>query len=94
MIQRQANGQFAVGNKLGKGNPYAARVAKLRAVLLDAVTDDDVVKIIHGLLKKAQSGDLACAKLVLSYVLCQPSPFEPPDQAIRHDHALAELMHI
>jgi len=42
-------------------------------------------KSSQGLLKKAQSGDLAYAKLVLSYVVGQPSPFESPDQAIRTD---------
>jgi len=88
--ERKTNGRFAVGNKLDKGNPYAARVAKLRAALLDAVKDDDAVKIIQSLLEKSQKGDLACAKLILSYALGQPSPFEPPDEAIRRDQRVSE----
>jgi len=41
---------------------------KLRKAAFDAVSTEDMTALMQGLLKKAQAGDLAAAKLVLTYL--------------------------
>jgi hypothetical protein len=55
--ERPARGRFARGNPGGPGNPHAKRTFLLRAALLEAVTEDDIRAIAHGLVTKARSGD-------------------------------------
>ena len=81
---RRPNGQFATGNRLGQGNPMAGRAAKLRSALLASVTERDVRKIMAGLLAAATGGDVAAAKLVISYTVGQP-------EAVDISERLAEL---
>lgn len=69
---RDTAGRFVKGWKGGPGNPHAAKVSKLRAALLGAVTVADVAAIARGLVKEAKRGDATAAKLVLSY-LCGPA---------------------
>ena len=79
---RDANGRFAKGNRLGRGNPLAGRAAKLRAALLRACTEKDVRTIMKSLIREALAGDVASAKLVLAYTVGQP---EAADIAQRLD---------
>ena len=74
---RGAGGQFAVGNAGGPGNPHGRRVAQLRAVLLDAVTDDDVQAIVAKLVERAKGGDLRATKAVLDRPPGKPPPHTP-----------------
>ncbi|MFH1419154.1 MAG: hypothetical protein ABII12_12825, partial [Planctomycetota bacterium] len=53
---RDARGCFAKGNPGGPGNPHARRVAEIRKLLLDAVTDQDVKEICDVLVRKAKEG--------------------------------------
>jgi len=76
---RDAAGRFAAGNKAAKGNPFARRVARLRSVLLDAVSDEDLRQIAQGLVRRARNGDAAAAKVLLAYVLGKPAPVVDPD---------------
>jgi hypothetical protein len=76
---RDSRGRFAPGNLGGPGNPYNRRVAELRRILLEEVSDDAMRVIIQVLLFKAQTGDLAAIKLVLQYVLGKPTPAPDPD---------------
>ena len=69
---RNGNGKFARGNTFGKGNPYAKKVASLKSALLQSVSPSDIKKIIKGMVKKAQEGDTAAAKLILPYLIGQP----------------------
>jgi len=69
---RDAQGRFAAGNKLGKGNPFAARVAKLRSELLKAVTPADIRGVVRKLITQAKSGDLPAIKELLDRVLGKP----------------------
>ena len=82
---RDAAGRFAKGNAGGPGNPFARRVARLRASLLDAVSEEDLGEVVAGLMQAAKKGDVAAAKLLLSYVLGQPTPAVDPDRVDVHE---------
>ncbi len=66
---RAAGGRFAVGNAGGPGNPHVRETARLRSVLLAAVSDDDIKVIVAKLLKKAKAGDLRAIREVLDRTL-------------------------
>jgi hypothetical protein len=82
---REAKGQFAKGNSGGPGNPYARQVAALRKAAIEAVTSDDIREVMNALKEKAKAGDLAAAKLLLSYTLGKPVPAPDPDRLDRHE---------
>lgn len=67
-----ADGRFAAGNPGGPGNPHAGQVAKLRAVLLDAVTEEDMLAVVLKLLELAKGGDVAAVKLLLDRTVGKP----------------------
>lgn len=70
---RDAGGRFAIGNAGGPGNPHAKRVAELRTMLLDAVTDDDLRAIIRALVARARDGDLAAIRELLDRIIGRPA---------------------
>lgn len=63
------NGQFARGNPGGPGNPHAGQVAKLRAVMLEAVTPNDMRAVVRKLVEMATAGDLKAVELLFSRTL-------------------------
>jgi hypothetical protein len=85
---RNSNGQFAKGNKLGTGNPYARRVARLRSTLLDSVGENGLADIVQGMVAAAKGGDVAAAKLLLSYLLGKPVESVEPDYVDIHEREL------
>ena len=85
---RTSNGQFAKGNPGGPGNPYARRVARLRATLLDAVGENGLADIVQGMVTAAKGGDVAAAKLLLSYLLGKPVESVEPDYVEIHERQL------
>lgn len=98
---RDARGRFTKGNPGGPGNPFARRVSELRSALLGAVEPTDLADVIQGLVVAAKEGDVAAAKLVLSYLVGQPaSDFDVAreDRARKQHHeddrrqALADLL--
>jgi hypothetical protein len=76
---RDARGRFTAGNAGGPGNPFARRVAELRKVLLETVTDDELRIVAGQLMVKAKFGDLAAIKLLFQYVLGKPAATVDPD---------------
>jgi hypothetical protein len=76
---RDALGRFTKGNSGGIGNPFARRVAALRAVLLDCVTDKDMEHVACELVVQAKMGNLAAIKLLFQYVLGKPAATVDPD---------------
>lgn len=76
---RDASGRFAAGNSGGPGNPFARQVAKLRAALVQRVTEADMQQIAERLIVMAKSGDLAAIKLLFLYVLGKPAEAVNPD---------------
>ena len=85
---RKSNGQFAEGNRCGTGNPYARRVARLRSALLDAVGENGLADIVQGMVTAAKGGDVAAAKLLLSYLLGKPVESVEPDYVDIHEREL------
>lgn len=65
---RNNRGQFTRGNKHGTGNPFASKVNKLRAVLLEEVKEKNLRAIIRSLVAQAEGGDLAATKILLDRV--------------------------
>ncbi len=76
---RDAGGRFAPGNPGGPGNPFARRVAALRCALLAALTPQDLADVAQALLRQARKGNVAAAKLLLSYALGRPAAPVDPD---------------
>lgn len=69
---RDKGGRFAKGNRAGRGNPFSRQIAMLRCELVNAVTRKDIRRLARSLLKKAKAGNIAAAKLLLSYCVGQP----------------------
>lgn len=76
---RGGDGRFAKGNKGGPGNPFNRQVAAIRRALLDAVTPEEIHYLARRLMDKALEGNLAAAKLLLSYLVGKPAPAADPD---------------
>jgi hypothetical protein len=76
---RTANGQFAKGNPGGPGNPFARQVAQLRRAALAATTPEKIAEVIRQVEIRALEGDVAAAKLYLSYTLGRPAMAVDPD---------------
>jgi hypothetical protein len=70
---KDSAGRFAKGNKLGRGNPLAGRAAKIRAILLKALTPADAKAIAAELVTKAKTGDLAYIRELLDRTIGKPS---------------------
>src|SRR4051794_24333002 len=85
---RAAGGRFALGNKGGPGNPFNRRVAHLKRIFLEAVSDDDMRAVAHDIILKARNGDLAAAKLMLQYSLGKPATAVEPDRVEIDEHEL------
>src|SRR5204862_6929732 len=77
---REPNGRWAKGNPGGPGNPFARQVAKLRKVIINRLTEDDLLAITEALLAKAKEGSVGAAKLLLSYALGKPASAPDPDR--------------
>ena len=65
-------GRFAVGNAGGPGNPHAKRVAELRRLLVETVSDDDLKAVVGALVAKARGGDLGAIKELLDRIIGRP----------------------
>ncbi|MFO0846448.1 MAG: hypothetical protein U0797_29445 [Gemmataceae bacterium] len=82
---RDSNGRFAKGNAGGPGNPFARRVAQMRSLALEKVTDDDLAAILKKMVELAKEGDIPAAKLVLQYTLGKPVSQPHPDRIDRDE---------
>ncbi len=76
---RDPHGRFSEGNAGGPGNPFARRVAALRSALVASVTEQDLEEVAAELLRQAKEGNLAAARLLLSYAVGKPAPAVDPD---------------
>jgi hypothetical protein len=77
---RGADGKFATGNKAGRGNPHARRMAALRQAFLSAATEERLKELGEKLYAAAVGGDWIAAKLYLTYVVGRPVDVVDPDR--------------
>lgn len=75
-----SRGRFAKGNKGGPGNPFARRVGRLRSLLVNLVTEEDLRAVAHKLVEQARNGNLAAARLLLVYLIGRPGEAVDPDR--------------
>ncbi len=86
--RRAPDGRFAEGNAGGPGNPFARQVAALRAGLLARLTPQDLGDVADALLRQARDGNVAAAKLLLSYAVGKPAAAVDPDTLDLHEFGL------
>jgi hypothetical protein len=67
-------GRFLPGNRAGRGNPQARRVAALRATLLREVTAGDLRAAVRALIDKATGGDVAAIRELLDRCIGRAAP--------------------
>jgi hypothetical protein len=89
---RDGSGRFAKGNRGGPGNPFARDVAARRRALLDAIHPTDIANIARELHDLALAGDVAAAKVLLSYVVGRPTEARDPDRLDLDELALHEAV--
>lgn len=77
---RDGAGRFKAGCRPGPGNPFAARIASLRKALIESVGEEDVARLGKKLLDQALAGDVAAAKVLLSYLVGKPADAVDPDR--------------
>jgi hypothetical protein len=87
---RDARGRFTPGNKFGPGNPFARQTARLRQVLLEVVTEEELRQVAYSLLILAKAGNLAAIKLLLQYVVGKPAEAVDPDRLEVEEWKLAQ----
>src|SRR4051794_41956562 len=94
---RAGNGQFALGNTAGKGNPLHRKMAELNRLVVQSQTPEDVAGVLAMLAAKAQEGNLAATRVLLKYTLGRPrtraaTAVDAPDGPKRLDPARAEAL--
>ena len=73
--ERDEAGKFLKGCKAGPGNPYNRRVALYKRLLIEAVTEEDIIAIGKKLAALAREGNVAAARVLFTYVM--PKGVEP-----------------
>jgi hypothetical protein len=66
------SGRFALGNRYGKGNPQARRMAEIRQALLDAAAPEKAAEVIRKMGDMAVDGDTTAARIYLEYTAGKP----------------------
>jgi hypothetical protein len=87
---RGPGGRFGPGNRVAKGNPHAAQVARLRSALLDAVKPVDIREVTQALLAQAKTGDVPAVRELLQRLLGPPVELDVLDRLDRLEERLAQ----
>lgn len=88
---RGPRGQFTKGNAGGPGNPFAARVAKLRKAMFAAVTPADLKAVIETLIREARGGNIPAIRELLERTLGKPVEYDLLERIEALEARLAEL---
>ena len=75
-ITTVSNGRFQPGNQAAVG--HSSRSQKLRCVMLEAITEDDVRAVVTKLVALAKDGDLKASALLLDRVCGKVVAIEEP----------------
>jgi len=74
-IKRGEAGKFLPGTKPGPGNPHASKVQRIKDIILNTVTPEDVVSMCRAMVKKAASGKTGSVEAfnsVMTWMLGKP----------------------
>jgi hypothetical protein len=82
---RDAGGKFTAGNRFGKGNPHARRMAALRQAFLSVATEARMKQLAEKLYAAAVNGDWQAARLFMLFVLGRPAEAVNPDTLDREE---------
>lgn len=88
--EREANGQFTSGNKGGPGDPFAEKRARMRGLMYEVVTEQDMVEVFQKLKALAKAGKIPAMRLLFAYQMGLPAPHHDPDPPARGDQPVAE----
>lgn len=78
---RDTRGRFASGNQAAKGRgPGGA--GRVRALIREAVTDDDLRAIVATLVAEAKAGNLQAAKELLDRLAGKPRPLDDEGEPV------------
>jgi hypothetical protein len=64
------------------GNTFGRKLATLRAVMVDAVAEDDLRAIMAKLVEQAKAGDMAAIREVLTRTVGRPGDERDPDRIV------------
>jgi hypothetical protein len=87
---RAAGGRFAPGNKLGRGNPHAKRVNRIRAALMKAVKPEDIRLAAVEIVNQAKAGDLKAFAELLDRTIGRPVPADLEERLAALEQAMQE----
>ena len=85
---RESNGRFAAGNGGGPGNPFARQTAAGARPSPTPSRPSSWRPSPPRMVKKAQEGDVAAAKLVFAYAAGKAGPAPDPDTLDAHELAV------
>lgn len=69
---RDQRGRFVVGNGAARGNGSARRQYALAEAVRQAITEDDLVRVVQQLRDLAIAGDTVAARLLLEHAVGRP----------------------
>jgi hypothetical protein len=85
---RASNGQFGPHNTFARGNPANRKLAAARRLVMDAVSDDELVALVRKMYQDAVAGDAAARQLLLAYLVGRPGKVVNPDRVDLDELAL------
>ena len=71
---RDTRGRFAPGNGGGPGNPHARSVARFKAALVEAVSEEDIREVAAVLITNAKAGERWAVRELLDRLIGRPLP--------------------
>jgi len=88
---RKSDGTFAPGNPGGPGRPPRRAEDDLLAIVRGAVTAEELTAVMQTLTKRAKDGDVAAARLLLSYLCGTPTDTGTADRLSALERLADEL---
>ena len=88
---KDARGRFVKGNPGGPGNPHAQRIGKLRSVLIETVTEDDMRAIVRNMIAMARNSNMRAAKEIFDRTLGKPQETDLIERLEQLEALLTEL---
>lgn len=89
---KPGGGGFAPGNKCAKGNPFAKKVAQLRAALMAAVSIEDIQECVLQLMGMVKKGNVQAITLLFDRVLGKTDAADMSEQVAELEGKVNELM--